>query len=205
MKYSVIVALLLLGCAASEPPDVNYTAPTLLSQTPLPSWPYANVVPDLELTVKIRIDTGGSVKNVLLLTSSGDHLWDSLAASEIYAWRYAPATANGQTIPMWIQQTMQVQFEPPMLLPLAEIVCNDAAMADSIYALLVGGRSFDSLAGQFSVAPSRTHGGRLGSVDLRTLPQHIRASIQRLEKAGITKPLELGRQYVIYKRLSASA
>ena len=74
-------------------------------------------------------------------------------------------------------------------------------MADSLYALLIAGASFDSLARQFSVSDSRDRGGIIGEIDIHTLPWHVSQKVATLRKGEITKPLKLGRQYVIYKRL----
>ena len=204
MKYSLLVLVLLWGCVSSEPPEGMYTLPALIRQTPLPPWPYEDAAPELTLAVKVRVGTDGSVLNARLVSSSADPQWDSLALAAIKTWQYAPALVNGQPTALWVQQTMRVRFEQPLILPLAVLRCDDENLADSLYRLLLSGVPFDSLARQYAVSGSGARSGRLGAVDLRTLPHHIRTAIVDAGKSGFTKPLSLGRQFVIYKRLPNS-
>jgi parvulin-like peptidyl-prolyl isomerase len=95
-----------------------------------------------------------------------------------------------------------MRFEEAAYVRLAEIVCPDRQVADSVYTLLDAGAPFDSLARIFSIAASRAGGGLLGEVDLRTLPLNVRHEIQRLSTNHFSSPILLGRNYVIYKSLS---
>jgi hypothetical protein len=106
-----------------------------------------------------------------------------------------------QPIASWIQQKVRVYFEPPAPMVISELACEDHGLIDSLYALLATGVPFDSLARRYSVFASREKGGFLGEVDLRSFPTHVRRQLANLRVGGITKPLALGQNVVIYKRL----
>jgi peptidyl-prolyl cis-trans isomerase SurA len=109
---------------------------------------------------------------------------------------------NGQPAALWLRQTITIHFDKPLYMKIAELTCPEETLADSLYAVLLAGASFDSLARQFSVSNSRDRGGVVGEMDLHTLPLRISKEVATLHKGEFTKPLKLGRQYVIYKRLA---
>ena len=86
---------------------------------------------------------------------------------------------------------------------LSEIAYADRKGADSIYALLMMGENFDSLARTVSIAASREQNGKLGDVDIRTYPFHIQEELAKLNVGDITVPLQLGQSFIIFKRLAA--
>ncbi len=202
MVFIVIAALLLCGCASFEPPDTSYTLPEIINQVSLPSWPYGNSTLALNFTFRIHVAADGSVKEAIIETHSGSNEWDSLAVAQVRKWLYAPAIVNGRPTSIWIRQTVSVLFEKPLMMPLAELVCPERSLADSLYTLLSAGAPFDSLAHRFSNSSTRERGGVLGEIDIHTLPYHVRQVLSHLRKGSITTPLALGRQFVIYKRLS---
>jgi TonB family protein len=159
----------------------------------------------LLLTFKIHVSATGSVDNAILETPSGNAKWDTLALSQVRSWRYSPALMNGQPTPLWLRQTVSLHFDQPVIMAIAELTCPDQVLADSVYSMLMGGASFDSLARQFSSSESRERGGVVGELDLHTLPQKISREVGKLHSGQCTKPLKLGRQFVIYKRLSDGA
>lgn len=203
MVFILVAAFLLCGCATVEQANVPDTLPQLIEQEPLPPWPFRTISEQVNLEIKVRIDSGGSVKDVSFLTPSLDKEWDALALEKIRKWKFSPATVNGRPVTLWIRQTIHLRFEEPSYLRLAEIVCPDQRTADSVYALLDAGAPFDSLARVFSTSGSRTQGGFRGDVDLRTLPLFVRHELQNVRTDHISSPILLGRNYVIFKRLSA--
>jgi len=203
MVFVLIAAFLLCGCATVEQAYVPDTLPQLIKQEPLPPWPFRTIANEVTLDIKIRIASDGSVKDVSFLTPSLNEEWNTLALQTMRGWKFSPAFVNGRAIPLWIRQTIHLRFEEASYLRLAEIVCPDERTADSVYALLDAGAPFDSLAMVFSISSSRTEGGFLGDVDLRTLPLFVRHELQRVHTEHITSPILLGRNYVIYKRLAA--
>lgn len=202
MVFILIAAVLLCGCATLQPTDVPDTMPQLVRQEPLPPWPYRAPEAEVALDIKIRIGSDGFVKDVLFLTPTVNKEWDSLALAKIRQWQFSPAMVDGRPVTLWIRQTLRMRFEEAAYVRLAEIVCPDRQMADSVYTLLDAGAPFDSLARVFSVSASRAEGGFLGDVDLRTFPLNVRHQIQRLSTDHFSSPVLLGRNYVIYKSLS---
>jgi TonB family protein len=202
MMLILIAAILLCGCATLETPGAPDTFPQLIQQEPLPPWPFPATEQEVVLDIKIRIDTNGSVKDVSFLTPILNREWNARALEKIRQWKFSPAFLDGRPVALWIRQRLRMRFEDAAYLRLAEIVCSTQQTADSVYALLNDGASFDSLAAVFSVSDSRTKGGLLGDVDLRTLPLFIRHRLQKLSVNHCSPPLPLGRNYVIFKCLS---
>jgi TonB family protein len=202
MRFIVIAALLLCGCASFEPPDISYTLPELVNQVSLPQWPYPPSAVSLTFTFRVHIAADGTVSEAVIETRSGSNEWDSLAVGQVRKWLYSPAIVNGYPRSIWIRQTVSVLFEKPLLMRLAELVCPERSLADSLYALLAAGAPFDSLARKYSNSLTREHGGIVGEVDIHTYPNRIRQELSHLRSGQITKPLTLGRQFVIYKKMS---
>jgi TonB family protein len=204
MVFIVLAALLLCGCATFELPDTSYSLPEVTYRSSLPPWPFHSDNVSLNMTFRIHVAVDGTVNGAIIETPSGSKEWDSLASAEVRKWRYSPALMNGQPAALWLRQTITMRFDKPLYMKIAELTCPEETLADSVYAMLLAGVSFDSLARQFSVSDSRDRGGVVGEVDLHTLPLHISKEVATLHKGEITKPLKLGRQYVIYKRLTNS-
>jgi TonB family protein len=203
MVLILIAALFLCGCATIPPVFAPDVFPQLVQQEPLPPWPFPSVDQEVALEIKIRIGSDGDVKDVSFLTPSLSREWNALALEKIRRWKFSPAIVDGRPVALWIRQTLRMRFEQAAYLRLAEIVCPDETTADSVLALLERGAPFDSLATVFSVSASRSQGGFLGDVDLRTLPLVIRHKLERLPTNDFSSPLSLGRNFVIYKSLPA--
>jgi len=207
MKYLVLIPLLYCGCTSLQPPkapEAPSALPELIYQAPLPPWPTAGYVHEVSLELMIRVTSEGYVHKALLLTPTGNAEWDSLTLATIQQWRFSPARMGTQAVPCWIQQKVRVHFEPAEPIVLSELVCSDHSLIDSLYALLSDGAPFDSLARQYSVAASHEKGGFLGEVDARAFPTHVRQQLADLRIGDITRPLALGRNMVIFKRLGRS-
>ena len=196
----LLFGFLLVGCASIPRLEGPERLPKLVYQEPLPA--YSGNVKELRLDIRVRVAADGSVEEVDFLRSSGDRSWDSLAIHQIRKWRYSPAMAGGEPIPLWIMQTIRVQFMPPSYMDLAEIVCPTKEVADSLYTRLRAGEDFVTLARTCSLGPTKDQGGILGEVDLRTYPMGVQEVLRKLQEGMITEPLEIGNQFVIFKRLS---
>jgi TonB family protein len=201
MVFILVAALLLCGCATVQSTYAPDALPQLVKQDPLPAWPFRVHDQEVTIDINIRIGSDGLVKDVALLTPSLSTEWNALALEKIRGWQFSPAIADGHAVPVWVHQRLRVRFEEASYLRLAEIVCPDKQTADSVYALLDAGLPFDSLAKAFSVSSSRTEGGFLGDVDLRTLPLFVRHEVQNVRADHFTHPVLLGRNYVIFKCL----
>lgn len=203
MKAFMILALLAAGCLTVPLSDRQETLPVLAYQTVLPIFSQTSAL-RLKLEAELSIGKDGSVQNAKLLTSSGDGEWDARATEEIGKWRFLPATHNGNPVAVRIRQTIFVQFREPMRMFLAEIVCANRFSADSAYQALLRGEDFPVLARNVSTALSARNGGAMGEVDIRTLPFAIQKEVEKLEAGDLTLPLQLGRQFIIFKRLSSA-
>jgi TonB family protein len=197
----VAVVLLLGGCASLQTAEAPDTLPKLVYQAPLPPWP--TTVPNRQVSVDVKflVAADGTVRRAELMTPSRFASWDREAVQQLLKWRFSPAMADGKPIPLWIRQTVNIRFAEPLIMGLAEIVCPDRVVADSVYQMLSSGTAFEVLAKSFSTAPSRDLGGSLGSINIRTLPTEIQDELTKLREGEFTHPLELGNGFVIYKRL----
>ncbi len=202
MRRIITISMLVLaGCSASMQPEVPGELPELVSMASLPPFRTATFHQRLRLNFTIHVKTDGSVDNVRLMGTSGDPSWDSLAVQSVHRWRFTAARYQGQPTAVWIRQEVTVIFQQPTRLPLAEIVLNTSGVADSLYALLMRGAPFDSLARECSVSESRNRGGALGMVDLSLYPQRVREELSKLGEGDITRPVRIGDTYVIFKML----
>ena len=204
MVFVVIAALLLCGCASSEPSALPDVYPELVVQTPLPAWPAPVLNNEVSLQLKLRIARDGSVLYASFVHPTGYEEWDTMALAEIRKWRFSPAIVDGQPVAIWIRQQVRVRFENPDFMMLAELVCPEHGLADSLYTLLASHVPFDSLARTYSISSSRDKGGVLGETDLRTLPFNVRRELTTLRANEFTRPMVIGGQFVIYKRLPPS-
>jgi TonB family protein len=202
MVYLLAVLLLLAGCT-SPPAEVRVDRyPILIESTPLPAAPSWFRRNELILDLRIYVAADGSVRDLEWIESSNDKDWDADARDAILKWKYQPALEGGKPIAIWVRNTVKVQFEEPVTFPLAEIVCPNGEVADSVYALLAGGRGFADLAREVSVGSDRANGGYRGLTNIGIFPVAIREVLRKLKEGEITKPLRLGDRFVIYKRLA---
>lgn len=158
------------------------------------------------LDTRMLIGTDGSVLAVHLENSSGDPAWDSLAVRRIKLWKFSPATMSGTPVRLWIKQRIVIKTEAPLIIALAELVVNDKALADSLYAVLSangGSKQFDSLVSLFSVSPSRAQRGNIGERDIHRYPSSAQPYLEHLSVNEFTPPLQIGNQFVIFKRVIA--
>ncbi len=197
---SFVSAALIFGCAEFGQLGANVTPPALLEKTALPPPPATIKSQDFNLKLELVISKEGKVLYAHLRNSSGDPDWDSLAVQNVFEWKYAPAMSDGKPIQMKIAQTAHVILSPPMMMNLSEILCTTLAGADSVYSELQAGMSFDSLARKYSIAGSAVNGGKLGEIDIHRYGDEIQSALQRLRPGDFTHPLEMGPNYVIYKR-----
>jgi len=200
MKLLVVVmAVLLVGCATTQVTETTRDQPEVVSMAPLPPYPAEIPLMGLRFTVMLHVMENGTVGEASMLGSSGLVDWDSLAVQSIKQWKYQPARQNGKPVASWLRQAVVVQFQEPIVLYLGEIVLPRQESADSLYALLSKGMSFEALAMK-SVAASHDHGGYLGAVDIAIFPKQVRDKLKDLRVGEMTSPIKLGSDYVIYKR-----
>ncbi|MGO9481447.1 MAG: peptidylprolyl isomerase [Candidatus Kryptoniota bacterium] len=202
LKLLLLFALAasLAGCSGLGGLEPEIVPPTLLEKTALPPIPTPVDTKDFHLNLVLLISRDGKVLHVEMKNSSGDRHWDSLAEQSIMHWKYAPATSNGQPIQLRVAQTARIVVTPPMMMQLSEIVCPRLDEADSIYAALVKGAAFDSLAETHSISSSAATGGNLGEIDIHNFEDEIESVLDELKPGEFTHPLPWGENYVIYRR-----
>jgi TonB family protein len=191
------------GCASTESVDMPEKMPRLIEQEPFPPMSDALLSRHSELNLRILIAEDGSVLKAELLNPSNDAAWDALASDRMKQWKFSPAIHNGKPVSMWINFHAHVKCETPVYIGLAEIECESASVADSVYALLRAGRDFGLLVSNFSIAKSKGNRGDLGQVDISRYGESVKQVLAGLKENTFTEPLPMGEHYVIFKRLSA--
>jgi TonB family protein len=199
----LLCCFIAFGCASTQTADMPEKMPQLIEQEPFPPMSGALLVNHSELYLRILVADDGSVQKADILNPSGDAAWDELASSRMKLWKFSPAIQNGKPITMWINFHAHVKCETPMYIGLAEIVCETATVADSVYALLKAGKAFDALASNFSISKSKENHGDLGQVDISRYGEKVRRVLKVLEENGYTEPLAMGEHFVIFKRLTS--
>lgn len=197
----ILFTIFVSGCIPPQTAEEPDTFPILIHQEPLPPFPVSFNVPEVRLEVKLYVKENGDVGDVEILTSSGNRAWDREAEACITGWKYTPAQTKGKPVGLWIRQIMVLQFRERFSMNLAEIVCRNQPTADSAYSMLETGLEFPSVAQRMSVSGTRTRGGELGSIDIRTYPLDIQDRLKKLGLGEYSRPLKLGDRFVIFRRM----
>lgn len=195
----VLFVFLIAGCGTTQIPQSTGDQPEVISMAPLPPYPSTFPMAGLRFTVMLHVMEDGTVGEASMVGSSGITEWDSLAVQSVKQWKFQPARQNNKPVASWLRQAVIVQVQEPIVMYLGELVMARKESADSLYALLTNGMTFEALAKQ-SVAASRDHGGYLGAVDLAIFPKPVRDQLKVLDIGDITKPIKMGSDWVIYKR-----
>jgi len=198
----LLTSLILFSACSSTHETTGITLPELIYQHPLPAFPKPLSTSYLRIGLKIFVGENGTVRDVVLTNSSGNLSWDSSAVQAILQWKYAPARYETKPVSIWLRQTAVVKFSDPQYLVLGEILFNHKEEADTAFALLEMGADFSEIVEKYSVAPSRSNKGSLGSVNIQIFPEHIKNTLLRLERGDYTAPLKQGDQYAIFKRIN---
>ncbi len=193
-------ASLIAGCASFDGLNSKIVPPTLIEKATLPPPPPAFDSRDFYIKMEILVGKDGSVRHVTLTRSTGDEQWDSAAVQRIMEWKFSPATLDDKPIQMRIIQTARVVSAQPELMDVSEIVCRTSALADSAYALLKSGATFDSVAGLFGSSVPILPSGLIGEVDIHRFPGEVQDELQTLKRGDFTHPLPLGSYFAIFKR-----
>ncbi len=173
------------GCASTQSIDMPEKMPRLIEQEPFPPMSEALLASHSELDLRILIAEDGSVLKAQLLNLSGDAEWDALAIARMEQWKFSPAIHNGKPIAMWINFHARVKCETPVYIGLAEIECESASVADSVYALLRSGEDFGLLVSNFSVSKSKGNHGDLGQVDISRYGEDVKHVLAELKENGL--------------------
>ncbi|NMB83239.1 MAG: TonB family protein [Ignavibacteria bacterium] len=201
-KLAVLLCLIFtFGCSSVKYDNKISSMPVLLERTELPTIPPDVTSSEFYLTVKMMVNEKGEVAKVVLLNGLGMPEWDSSAVKSIKRWKYEPAKVDGTPINLWLVQKVKVQVETPLYLPLSEIVCDSYDQAEFIMSKLSEGEDFGELALKYSKDTSKSRNGYIGKKDINLYPANISRVLRNLSINQHTKPLQIGKQYVIFKRM----
>ncbi len=200
MRRALCVLVLLFGgCAATEESRSPREVPELVSMTPLPLLPQNFIrygQDERRLHTLFCLRTDGSVADVRLLSLTGDSAWDKSALDSMRKWRFAPLTEPIDDEHLWVRRELVVKAADPIVMSIGELTAKSLHDADSLYALLRNGTSFDKLAQAFT--SDEQWSPQL--INIACYPSHVRMELLKLDINEITEPMRLGNAYVIYKR-----
>ncbi len=199
--HAMILLIALVGCSSTEQTDFATVKPKLISMAPFPPYPAIPPSSTMRMALLMYIQEDGSVSKVRLLTTSGDARWDSLAMESTKRWRFSPATRDNTPLGLWVRQEVNIQFRDPIPMYLGRLASGSQNQADSLYVLLRNGSDFLALASLFPGRSAAGDGEMLGTVDIAPLPARVREVLKQLKEGEFTRPMQVGDEYIIYKRL----
>lgn len=197
----LLCLIIFAGCATTQETEL-IDQPQLLQMSTLPEIPNSIYSDNFKLDVQMCILDDGSVAKVKMLAGSGDLHWDSLAIQSISLWKFSPATFNGKPVATLIRRHINVQFDDPVYMILAEIKCNCKDKADSLYQVLKKGADFGTLAEKHSLSNSSAKKGFIGEVNINCFAEKIREELTKLKDNEFSEPILFGFNYVIFKKIS---
>ncbi len=196
-----IAILISFNCSPTQKLFVPDTLPELIYQAPLPALPPILSDRDITLELVILIDSSGQVKKAVWKVPTGYTEWDATALKQVEKWKFTPARYAGKSVDLWIRQSVKLETKEAKYYRLAEIVCHNIELADSLFALLKAGADFEEIARKHSQSESGKSSGILGEVDVRTYPVRVSEKISLLRIGEFSRPLKLGNHFVIIKRI----
>ncbi len=197
-----IACIIACGCASTQPTEMPEKMPRLIEQEPFPPMSEALLTNHSEVDLRILVAEDGSVLKAELLNPSGDAAWDALANARMKQWKFTPAMQNGKPLSMWINFRGHIRCETPVYIGLAEIVCGNVSVADSVYTFLRAGEDFRALVSRYSISSSKGNYGELGQVDISRYGMDVKPILAQLKENDFTQPVALGEHFVIFKRLA---
>lgn len=103
----------LASIMGSESALVMETPPVLLPGNLQPSYPAGAVFAQLKGKVVLRVQVlpSGQVGEAFIRQSTGAPVLDQAALATVRAWRFKPATRNGQPVPAWVN--VPIEYRNP--------------------------------------------------------------------------------------------
>ena len=199
----LVCSAILCGCGTQSDATHPDDRPRPIGNIFLPVFPSTGIIRS-NFVVRAHISPQGTVKEAELTPTSGNAMWDDLAAQAITQWHFTPAIQGGTPVAVWLRFPVSVRFVEPGPVTLSEIVCASSERADSLYAALVAGADFGDLARRFSESGSRVMDGYIGRIDIKKYPMSVQMNITAVSEGGITPPQLVGGNYVIFKRMSGN-
>lgn len=203
MRLLIVLSLVVLaGCVPSRYAVPPSDVPQLISMSSLPVCRGRESAAEIRIEVIFRIRRDGTIADVFIVRSSGDTDWDSTVSHTMKQWRFTPVTSLDDSSTLSVRSTVRVRPEEEASFPLGALVVTTQAEADSLSTLLESGVSFDSLAREHKWNEPVPRGRDFGVTEIGRFPYHIRNKLRALRPDGVTRPLQLGTEYMIFKRYS---
>lgn len=193
--------ILLTGCGIFKSSEPLRKEPKLLKQSALPLIPSHLQKQGFEFYCEMIISENGAVEKALIIKSSGDKDWDSLAAISLMEWQFSPGLSDNKPIRTLIRRKVNVEFVEPNSILLAEIICNTESEAASAYFDLKNGMDFGKAAEKYSISDSKNNAGSIGEVVIQHYTDYTRKILSKLKENEFTKPFAYGKYFAIFKRL----
>jgi TonB family protein len=203
MKRLIVLSFFLLsGCI--PPPYIAppIDVPQLISMSSLPVCQTRASAVEIRIEVIFRVRGDGSIADARVVQSSGDPDWDAAAAQTMKKWRFTPVASLDDSLTLSVRSRVIVRPEEEISFLLGALVVTTQEEADSLSEMLEAGASFDSLAQSVRWDAPVKRGRYLGVTETGNFPYHIRSKIRALRPEGVTHPLRLGSEFVIYKRMA---
>ncbi len=197
----VVLVLFLAGCSGVQVPPESEVLPELVYHTPLPSTPEHWSEHQRSLVVLFHVDQAGKVIEARFVNSTGDRIWEERALAEMKLWEFTPARMHEKDIPAWIRLPIHIQSSAPKPMWLEELSSENSWCADSAYSLLEAGFGIDLVLQRLSVVDPHVQHNVLGEIDIRRYSARIQSELSKIRVRECTKPLLLGRRYVVFRRL----
>ena len=198
--FFILFSLFFLTCNPENNIFKVDKIPSVIYQEPLPPFPKEMKKQVNKLDTRLLISEEGKVLDVQILSSSANKEWDSLAIEKIKKWIFTPAILNNKPIKVWITQPIRISIKEPLILPLSEIVFDNASIAFQIYDSLLNGGDFNVFVQKYSISESKKDNGYIVLINIRNLDPEIQNSLEKLEENEFTKPIIYKGKYTIFKR-----
>ncbi|MCX6168334.1 MAG: TonB family protein [Ignavibacteriales bacterium] len=193
-------SIITISCSSIPQNETNSTRLELLEKYPLPTVLQEIYKPNFRISALMLINQNGSVIEVKLLRSSGDHSWDMKLIESLKKWKYAPPLVNNHPRSIWIQQNIRIEIGEPLYLSFSEILCENIVQANEVYEALKKGQDFGDLALKYSINPSRINRGKVESVDIHIYPDYLQKELKSLNTHEFSMPIRYGDKFLIVKR-----
>ncbi|MEX2632849.1 MAG: TonB family protein [Balneolales bacterium] len=184
--------LLFIGCATQR--DTF----EIIEKTELPLYEGEPVEEPITLRVQFEVLKDGSVVDVRLLSKSEDSNWDHAVADSMKNWKFSSHESDSS---VWVQKNIRVQLLPSYILNLGELSIKNEQDANILYSRLRAGVSFQQLAKQVQENSSTGMTSRyLNEINTSQYPSYVSKILIELEVGEISRPVQIGEDYVIFKR-----
>ncbi|MFU8861152.1 MAG: hypothetical protein ACNA8K_12100 [Cyclonatronaceae bacterium] len=190
---AIIILALITGCATQREPY------RIIEKTALPVYRGDPIDTELNMRVFFHIREDGYVDDVRIHNKTRDSEWDRAAADSMKKWRFSTEYPDSS---FWLAVNVKVLIVQAELMNLGELIAADRDSAYELYTRLRSGVSFHQLvdAARAGKLPGVT-GRYTQDVNVDELPPFVRSVLKELQSGSFTRPVGIGREYIIYLKL----